>query len=275
MAKFEFTCPLYGRAEPDTCQTCENRCHPLPVLMPMTEQRERKPGFYSVTEILKPLRQLILSRRADLLVDPMKQIFMINGTAVHSVIEDGLALIVDKDYHKVEESFSEEIIPGYTLTGRPDYYDVRARTLWDFKNSKAFTVKKIKRAAEDRMPWNAEDYFAQLNIYRAYKYPDAEKLKLYFFVQGWTRKDEGIQPIEQVSAPMATIETVKLWVRDRFKKIKAIEDGGELPKCLNGDIWMRADGTPVRCAEYCQALSICEQGQELISKSKGKGGQGK
>lgn len=268
MPKIEFSpCPLYWRADPGTCQSCESRCHPLPVLMAMTEQRDKVEGRFSVTEILKPLRQIYLSRRADLLIDPMKQIFMINGTAVHGVIEDGMELIEDKTFHKSEEPFSEEIMPGYILSGRPDYYDVRARTLWDFKNSKAYTVKKIKRAAEDKLPWIAEDYFAQLNIYRAYKYPDAEHLKLYFFVQGWTRKEEGLKPIEQISVPLATVETVKLWVKDRFKKIAAIEEGREeLPRCTKADIWMRADGVPMRCMEYCSAREICEQAKEMLGQ---------
>jgi hypothetical protein len=231
--------------------------------MSMTDSREVVPGRYSVTEILKPLRQMYLSRRVENYIDPEKQIFLINGTAIHGVLEEGARKIKDKESHRVEEGFSVEIIPGFTLSGRPDYYDVKMKTLWDFKNSKAYTVKKIKRAAGERVAWHSEDYFAQLNIYRTFAYPDAEKLKLYFFVQGWTRRDE-LKPIEQIGVPLAQNETVKLWVRDRAKKILDIESGKlPLPKCATADLWIRQDGTPVRCDEYCPALSICDQRKEM------------
>lgn len=231
--------------------------------MAMTDQREVVPGRYSVTEIIKPLRQIYLNRRVENYIDPEKTIYLINGTAIHGVLEDGAKNIIDRESHEVEVGFTEEILPGYTLSGRPDYYDVKKKVLWDFKNSKAFTVKKIKNASE-RMPWTAEDYFIQANVYRAYKYPEAKELKLYFIVQGWTRKEE-LSPIEQVNVPMGSIEAVRLWVVDRFKHIRAIEEGViELPLCPKEDLWIRADGTPVRCKEYCSALTLCDQAKRLL-----------
>jgi hypothetical protein len=254
-------CPIYGKAPFSACEDCQSRCHPLPVLMAMVEQREVVPGDYSTTEILRPLQAMYLSRHNDFYIAPSKYIYMLNGTAVHSVIEEGGKKIVNQDKHQMEQAFREEILPGMFLTGRPDYYD-DAGTLWDFKNSKAYTVKKIKSASMNKVSWASEDYFAQLNIYRTYKYPEAKKLKLYFLVQGWTKMETGISPVEIVDVPLAPMADVKLWVKNRMAKIWEIEKTGECPRCLLGDLWIRKDGVPVRCQEYCNASEKCTQFQE-------------
>jgi hypothetical protein len=109
----------------------------------------------------------------------------------------------------------------------------------------------------------------QLNIYKTYGFPEAKKLKLYFFVQGWTRREE-IKPIEQIEVPMATDAEVRLWVKTRMKKIMDNEASGEPPECLTGDLWIRGDGYPMRCMEYCNAKEFCPQAKRLIAKWEGK-----
>ncbi|MFA5431207.1 MAG: hypothetical protein WC329_08620 [Candidatus Omnitrophota bacterium] len=258
-------CPVYGRATFDKCDTCPSRCHPLPVLKAMMGNREVVPGKYSTTEILRPLQAMYLSRHNDFFIDPEKTIFMINGTAVHSIIEQGGAGLGNCI---IEKPFEVEIAPGVFLTGKPDLYESDTSTLWDVKNSKAYTVKKHLKAVADKLPWLAEDYFMQVNIYHKYCFPEAKKLKLYFIVQGWTRREE-MKPIEQVSVPVATIAEVNLWVKNRLQKIVDIESTGKPPECLTGDLWIRADGTPMRCAEYCNAKEFCPQAKRLMEKIKG------
>jgi hypothetical protein len=301
MPKIEFSpCPLYGRVEHFACLFCKDRCHPLPVLMKMADVRWPKPGVFSVTEIIKPLQAIYRSRRCDIVINPMKSINAITGTANHAVIEDGLRvakrelgrleeiMAAGDDaaerlrdvyvpefygekgfdfYHRAEESFKEEIIPGYFLSGRADYYDVMMAKLTDYKNSKAYTVKKTKRAAESKVPWNAEDYFAQVNIYRTFLYPEAKKLELYFPVMGWNRNEKEISEIEQISVPTATPETVRLWVKDRIKKIAEVEEGRvEVPRCPKGDLWLDRDGNPNRCMHYCVARETCPQAKEMLGQ---------
>ena len=261
-------CPVYGRATFDKCDTCPARCHPLPVLRAMMGSREVVPGEYSTTEILKPLQAIYYSRRNEFYIDPEKTIFMVNGTAVHSVVEEG-GKGLDPEKHVIEKPFRAEIHPGVFLTGRPDYYDAEMGTLWDFKNSKAYTVKKHLKAVADKLPWMTEDYFMQLNIYKTYGFPAANELRLYFFVQGWTRREE-MKPIEQVEGPIAPGAEVRLWVKTRLKRIMEAEANGKPPECLTGDLWMRADGYPMRCMEYCNARDHCPQAQRLIAKWGGK-----
>jgi hypothetical protein len=301
MPKIEFSpCPLYGRVEHFACLFCKDRCHPLPVLMKMADVRWPKPGVFSVTEIIKPLQAIWRSRRCNIVIDPLKSIASLTGTANHSVIEDGMRIakrelvkiekiMADggedaerlKDiyvpnfygddgfdyYHRSEESFREEIQPGYFLSGRSDIYDVMMAKLYDAKFTKAYTVKLTKRASLAKVPWNAEDYFAQLNIYKTYLYPEAKKLELWCGVMGWTRHEKEISEIEKIAVPMATPETVRLWVKDRFKKIAAIEEGKvEVPKCLKGDIWLNKEGEPNRCLHYCAARHECPQAKEMLGQ---------
>jgi hypothetical protein len=265
-------CPIYGKAPFSACEDCQSRCHPLPVLMAMVEQREVVPGKYSVTEILKPLQAIKLSRDNGYYIDPVKAIYMINGTAVHKIIEDGGRHISNLENHKMEEQFEEEIIDGYFLTGKPDYYNCvflegDEGILWDYKNIKVYPTKLIKSASINKVSWASEDYFAQLNIYKVFKYPTAKQLKLYCMVQGWTKRETGISPIEQISVPVAPPADVRLWIKNRFHKIREMEMTGVIPLCLKGDYLKyhtTENGSPTRCAEYCNARDFCPQAKELI-----------
>jgi hypothetical protein len=74
--------------------------------------------------------------------------------------------------------------------------------------------------------------------------------------------ETGISPVEIVDVPLAPMADVKLWVKNRMAKIWEIEKTGECPRCLLGDLWIRKDGVPVRCQEYCNASEKCTQFQE-------------
>jgi hypothetical protein len=276
-------CPIYGKAPFSACEDCQSRCLPLPYLMALAEQREVKEGYYSTTEILKPLRAIYLARHTDYYIDPIKATFMIMGTAIHKVFEDGGEFIAKKDEHLIEKSFSVEISPGFFLTGKYDYRDDR-KALWDTKSSKSYPVRKHKGASLNRVSWASEDYFLQTNIYRAFGCPDAEFLKLFFLVQGWERFEyipipgekgkfrripTSLSQIEIVDVPVAPIADVRLWVKNRLAKIREAEVTGEIPVCLKGDYLKYGEsgiGLPNRCADYCNVRDNCTQAQELLKK---------
>ncbi len=260
-----FSCARTGERHGfEVCEACADPCHPLPLLMAMSKQREIVDGVYSVTELSRPAQAVYLSRHFPYWVEPESQIFMLTGSAIHSVLETGHKHITNKAEHIVE-AYSEiefDLPNGHVkLRGTPDYYDVRGKTLWDYKNIKAYPAKKLKAATN--LAWNAEDYFAQLNIYRAVFFPEAEHLKLECIIMGWTNQDgirDGLRPIEQINVPMGSVADVTTWVKNRLDLFLLNEkDQTTIPLCAKADRWEDKSGKPLRCMKYCNASADCKQ----------------
>ncbi len=259
MPQTGFICPKSGgETLPEYCfKDCLEPCHPLPVIGAMVKNRGTEDGVYSVTEIIKPYQSIFLARHNDYYVTPESMLYMLNGSAIHAVLEWGGKHLDDTHVSEGKNSVELTLPNGkVTLRGTFDYYDSARKTLWDFKNAKAYTVKKIKNAAKDGSGWD-EDYFTQLNIYRAYFCPEAEKLKLWMFVSGWSRREKDLEPVEQINVPVLPIEEVKRWVEFRLNNILEHENGGEIPECPAKDRWAGANGVPMRCMEYCAVNKYC------------------
>ena len=86
----------YGNVSFDYCQhKCPDPCHPLPLLASLLSFRKVVPGVYSVTEILKPYQLIYLSRHNEWWATPESLIWMVSGSAAHSIIEEGVKLLDD------------------------------------------------------------------------------------------------------------------------------------------------------------------------------------
>ena len=262
-----FICPKgFGDVPQSFCLSeCKNPCHPLPVVAGMGG-REVIPGLYSVTEILKPYQAIYLARHNPYWVTPDSQVFMLNGSVVHYAVENGGEKL-DPALHLIEQRWEREI-GGVKIRGTYDYYDVARKTLWDVKTAKAYTTKKLKGASKGH--WQDEDYFVQLNIYRALFVPEAEALKLWVLVQGWTRQEKDVSPVEQISVPMAPVDEVKAFIEGRAKVILENEaDPSTIKPCLPKDRWVNErTGKPLRCLEYCAVNKVCPQHQAWIKELK-------
>jgi hypothetical protein len=217
------------------------------------ESREVVPGVYSVTEILKPYQLIYLARHNDWWATPESLIWMVAGSAAHSIIEEGGRLLDDQGNHKVEV-YNEVDLGIAKLRGTYDYWDVPRKTLWDFKNSKVYPVKKMK-AAEKAGDWRGDDYFKQLNIYRTFFKPEADRLRLEVIVQGWTKREVGIKKIETIEVPIGPEADVRNFTMGQLENITYIESGAtNAPQCTTEETW-----NGVRCAEYCVAANFCPQ----------------
>jgi hypothetical protein len=260
-----FRCPkslgeFGGKVSFDFCQhDCQDPCHPLPLLASLLESREVVPGVYSVTEILKPYQLIYLARHNDWWATPESLIWMIAGSAAHSIIEEGGKLLDDQENHEVEV-YDEVDLGIAKLRGTYDYWDAPRKTIWDWKNAKVFPVKKMKEA-EKAKSWLGHDYFTQLNIYRAFFQPEAERLRREVLVQGWDNRvaaKDGLKKIETIEVPLAPIEEVRGWVMLRLNSIVSHENGLAYPPCTAEETW---GGN--RCKEYCPVLAACRQGNGL------------
>jgi len=256
-----FTCPLDGQATAfDYClRTCGDRCHPLPVLAAMINDRQHEPGVYHVTEVLNPPKVVYLNRHRDYAVEPESNAYTAFGTAYHLLMESGgktLAEFGIKDTALVEQSFRAEVkTPHGTaiLAGRADRYDPDTKTLWDYKTEKLYSVKKYMAGNWDgaKHPW-------QLNTYKVFMFPEAEHLMLSCLVKdhGYGAKvRDGIKAIVNIEVPLIDPALVReIVVAKVGELLKNEQDPSTIRDCLPEELW---DGK--RCQEYCAVNGDCDQ----------------
>jgi hypothetical protein len=95
------------------------------------------PKRYSVTSLLKPTRELILSRRYHSLIeqDVSEMIWLLFGKAVHYILEHH----ADKDEY-AEMRVSHTLENGYTISGIIDLYSERTARIVDYKTASVYKV---------------------------------------------------------------------------------------------------------------------------------------
>ena len=126
---------------------------PQPFVSAVTKEYEYKDKQYSVTTILKDVREILLTRRhnSEIEQDVADMIWLIFGTAVHKVLEDSK----EADTELKEEHFVEEVQNGYKLSGQADLYNAETKMVTDYKTCSVWKVIN-----DD---W--EDYRKQLLMY--------------------------------------------------------------------------------------------------------------
>lgn len=271
-----FKCPKghnEGRVPFSFCENeCPKRCYPLPLLMSFAGDREVVPKVYSVTELTKPRQQVYYSRNFDYWVSPESQVWMTFGTGIHKAIEMGYDRIKDKDKHVIEKKCEVVLhtpMGEATLRGTPDHIDPSENTLYDYKSSGSFQVKKLREAVLDGSAWFDEDYFCQTNLYRAFFCPEITRIRLVCLVKDWTARMTGeMDRIEFIDVPVANVDEVKVWAVDRIATFLMDElDPKGIAKCGPKDTWGGR-----RCKEYCNAADNCPQvgKSEKVGKGESK-----
>jgi len=250
--------------------SCTDRCLPLPVLVAMADgQREVVPNHYSVTEILKPPQVVWLGRNTDYYTKPESLIWATFGTAWHTVMEKRLALIEDDFggtcFSSEEDNEFSAYFPesGGTLHGKPDLYDNNLNILYDYKTAKVYTVKKMKAGQ-----WDDSDYMHQLNMYRAFRFPECEKMELVCAVKDHSptaQERDGVHAVEMIEVPM--MDTGKVMAMAESLVAEHISnqlDPRSLRSCRAGELWVNKKGIPLRCRDYCSPSENCPQYEKTL-----------
>lgn len=269
-----FTCRRDGAERPvEYClKDCPARCHPLPVLAALYNDRASGPGVYHVTEILNPPQQVYMMRHLDYSVEPEQNAYTALGQAYHLLMERGAERLLDfgvEDTAILEQSFRTKIVTPEgeaTLAGTYDRYEPDTKTLWDYKTEKVYSVKKMLAGELDGIK-----HVYQLNIYRVYARPEAEHLKISAFCKdhGYRDKVAGLQAIHSdIELPILDPGFVRELVIAKVTALLRYEKHPEeLPLCEEEDLWGGK-----RCREYCPVLSYCLQGQSVVAQmEKGSG----
>lgn len=105
---------------------------------------------YSVTELLKGTKEIVLGRRhsEELEMDVQDTFALWHGTATHMMLEaEAGGLLLAERRYSLDMGEWDEGLKGYRLSGSPDLYDPKTETLWDYKTTK---VAAYQQAVDGR-----------------------------------------------------------------------------------------------------------------------------
>lgn len=202
-------------------------------------KHKTEPNAYSVTELLKPVREIVLSRKhADEIdEDVADMIPAILGTGVHKVLE-GYAKGEDRAEFEVEYAIGEIIIHGeIDLLRRND----DTATIYDWKTC---SVSKISK--QDFDDWRKQTLmYAWLLLMR--HCIRVKKVEIIAIMKDWSKVKAASQATYPQSAVFtyefkvedSSIDYIDGWIRDRIDAIKAAET--ELPECTDEEKWRSPD----------------------------------
>jgi hypothetical protein len=199
--------------------------------------REPKPMEISATQLLQGTKSILLQKRHynEIEIDVADQIWMIFGTAIHSVLERH-----SEGKNEIKEERLYKMVDDYSVSGQFDLYDAVSKRVIDFKSTSVWKI-----VYQDYSDWRK-----QLLIY------------------GWLLKDAGFEvnsgqiiallkdhsktkassDANYPSEPVATINftfseqdfaEIEQFVRDKVQdlKEKSKMDDDSIPPCTPAERW--------------------------------------
>lgn len=267
---------------------------------------EYEPNEYRVTSLLKGIRETILERRHDAEIerDVSDMIWLLFGTAVHSVLENQTELA-----HEIKEERVKIAIGNYIISGKPDLYDGLLFKLTDYKTASVWKI--IFRSFDD---WKRQLLIYAI-LYCSIGFP-VKSGEIIALLKDHSKRDAKIKkdypplPVEKVSFQFTQedFEDTNEWLHNKVKEIAMAESlpDDELPLCTpeerfnSGDKyavmkkgnkralrvldsqeeaekWMADNcnsgyietrpGEDKKCADYCAACEFCNYYREKVRAS--------
>ena len=230
---------------------------PQPFVDAVTKEYEYKEKQYSVTTILKDVREILLTRRHhnEIEQDVADMIWLILGTATHSILENSQ----EADTEFKEEHFVEEVQNGYKLSGQADLYNAEEKMVTDYKTCSVWKV-----IYDD---W--EDYKKQLLMYAwAFKKMgfEVEKGQIVAIIKDHSKtkaKVDSSYPQYPVYKKVFNFseqefKEIEELIKDKFTKIEKYEKTADdqLPLCTEESRWNDGDKYAVKKKGNKRALRV-------------------
>lgn len=231
---------------------------PEPIVEAVQSDYEYKDKRYSVTTLLKSIREIMLLRRYSnkCVVDVSDLIWSLFGTAVHSILEKSS----HSDYLMKEQKI-ELKIGEYTLSGRYDLYNTREQSIIDYKVTS--TYKVLKQEFEDYKLQGLIYAYILKSIGYTPKYA-----KFVLFLRDWQStksKFDKNYPKSQVYVKEFKFtekdyDFIKDWLEKKFKEIEIAENTKDydLPLCTEQERWSTDKAPDRKCQGYCQCCEFCD-----------------
>lgn len=233
-----------------------------------------EPHKYSVTELIMPLRALLLRRQYYDAIerDVADCIPTLFGTAVHQVMQDNNPL--KGDLYRCEEKIETEIGED-TLSGQIDLLDLWGMNIEDYKTC---SVSKVMKEEFD-------DWYKQGMAYAWLVWRQRgiilKNLRFYALMKDWSK----IKSTTSANYPQSAIfvwqhkiedsdyDFIEKWIRDRLRLINEALSSGSLPECTAGERWSSGDKWAVyKKAGDKRAAIVCDTEQEAQDYVAEKGG---
>lgn len=280
---------------------------PMPFVRMAEDKYEIKPKRYSVTTLLKPVREILLNRRhnAELEQDCSDMIWLLFGKAVHAILEQ---------YSVGASEFAEERLTvtlenGYTISGIIDLYDIDKAEVVDYKTASAWKV--IYKDYED---WRKQGLMYAW-LLRKNDLP-CDAVIFYAILKDWNRTKAKVDssypqsPVVKVEFNIKVLNEIDEFIRKKIDKIIYYEDktDSELPLCSQEERWNDGDtyaimekgkkkakrvlnslqeaeewksanggdyieirkGTDKKCVDYCLCCTKCDYWKEHYNNEKGE-----
>lgn len=204
-------------------------------------QFKKRTGLH-VTDLLKPIRVLMLQSRHTVEEDISEMVRRWKGDAWHQYMEQ----FTGKNDLSEEKLVTN--IGGQTISGRPDLYEGDTGTLVDFKTTT--TWKPIFHEQGDT-GW-ADDCFWQLNFYavilREYGFP-VKSLEIHAELEDWSKSKASRDgryprsPMWVLKAKPKDDEEVRKVMAQAVKQIadNASKKDDELPLCTPEERWAKKE----------------------------------
>ena len=291
MPATKFICPTGKEIEIARClKKCPygQRCMFLPTLRAVAASRNRNIKQPTVTELLAGTMETFLKRTTDYVVDPIKQLYALHGTAVHTINEN----------HVDENMLSEQRLSDDITSGKFDLYGKildKENTLGDYKITSSYKLMKAlgyykidvptgevyktgvkKGQPKMRKEWRTDgvkhllDWAIQLNYYR-----------ILLEEQGYTVNRMEIQAMcrdfnlrmateRNITSPIYIIHInkisyhwVKLYMRTKAARLqKALKTGKTSHICSSKERWQDR-----KCKDYCAVVENCPYGRQFKQTS--------
>ena len=248
--------------------------------------REPQMGRYSVTEILNPVQEILLTREHwnDIQRDASEYTAQVFGSAVH----DYLARFDASG--QAEQRLSVGVVDGFVLSGQYDLFDSNTMTLTDYKTTSVWKV-----VHEDFEDYRKQGLMYAWLLHRAGQH--VERCVFHLLLKDWSESDaerhaeypaEGVYTYAfQVTA--SALREIEQFIRDRATallsrtetactpterwntgdKYAAMKNGRKTAvrvcdtrteaESAGGDYIEVRLGTDKKCNRYCLAAPWCKQ----------------
>ena len=185
-------------------------------------------------------------------------IAMFIGTAVHEKIErDAVraelsAFRISPDYHEASGKYEFD---DFTLVGTMDVVNKDRKLIQDYKCLGSWKTRSLLNKAASG---EDDEYFHQLNVYRAAFYPEAETLRLHIFVKDFSANSQRMYKLDRqeyrVNVPIYDAEKELDAVRANIEESRKDEPRS----CTREESW-----GGMRCKKFCpNRLCMCYEGPE-------------
>lgn len=219
---------------------------------------------YSVTTLLKPVREILLTRRHynEISQDVSDMVWLIFGSAVHKLIEDA-----DKSGF-AEYKLENLIIDDYYLTGICDLYDEEHFTVNDWKTTSVWKI--IHEEFED---WRKQGLmYAWMLRQKGYH---VSKLKFNAMLKDWSPSDAKYKAdypkhpiyVWEHEITENEMQEIQSFIETQFKLIIACEKlkDDDLPVCNQEERWNPGDKYAVMRQGRKTAIKVCDSKEEAES----------